>query len=90
MGRWIGVFVGDAVTDLAIALAAANIIWRTQAAWRLRLMWYFPFCLRIWYTSVQRPCLDCRAMMSKCLNTDQSPVCPSAPACAYSQLVHTT
>ncbi|KAK5135296.1 hypothetical protein LTR08_005399 [Meristemomyces frigidus] len=47
MGRWIGIFVGDAVTDLAIALSAASVIWRTQAAFRVRLMWYFPFCLRI-------------------------------------------
>jgi len=48
MNRWRGIFAGDAVTDIAIALFAANVIWRTQAAFRVRLMWYIPFFFRLW------------------------------------------
>ncbi|KAK5693928.1 hypothetical protein LTR97_009545 [Elasticomyces elasticus] len=47
--RWEGVFAGDAVTDIAIAFFAANIVLRTQVTFRLRLMWYLPFFLRAWY-----------------------------------------
>ncbi|KAK3621722.1 hypothetical protein LTR56_022614 [Elasticomyces elasticus] len=46
MERWEGVFAGDAVTDIAIAFFAANIVLRTQVTFRLRLMWYLPFFLR--------------------------------------------
>ncbi|KAK4959469.1 hypothetical protein LTR10_004274 [Elasticomyces elasticus] len=46
MERWEGIFAGDAVTDIAIAFFAANIVLRTQVTFRLRLMWYLPFVLR--------------------------------------------
>ncbi|KAK4549977.1 hypothetical protein LTR86_011335, partial [Recurvomyces mirabilis] len=46
MERWEGIFAGDAITDITIALFAANTILRTQIAFRVRIMWYLPFCLR--------------------------------------------
>lgn len=49
MTRWRGIFAGDAVTDLIIAASAANVVWRTHAAKRMKITWYFPFMLRIWY-----------------------------------------
>lgn len=48
MSRWQGVVAGDVVTDVAIAAFAASVIWRTKASFRVRLVWYIPFCLRIW------------------------------------------
>ncbi|KAK5117849.1 hypothetical protein LTR85_008623 [Meristemomyces frigidus] len=47
MDTWVGIFVGDAVTDLAIAGFAASIIWRTKAILRLKVIWYTPYVIRI-------------------------------------------
>ena len=47
--RWLGVFLGDAASDLAIIGFAASVIWRTQASVAKRLVWYTPFLVRLWY-----------------------------------------
>ncbi|KAK4890622.1 hypothetical protein LTR27_010661 [Elasticomyces elasticus] len=47
LDRWIGVLVGDAVTDLLIVAFAGSIILRTEAAVSKRVAWYLPFCIRL-------------------------------------------
>jgi hypothetical protein len=47
--RWIGIFAGDAVTDLYVTVLAASVVWRTHAAVQTRILWFMPFCLRLWY-----------------------------------------
>ncbi|KAK5162863.1 uncharacterized protein LTR77_011120 [Saxophila tyrrhenica] len=46
MSRWVGIFIGDAITDLAIVVFAATVIWRTKASIAKRLTWYIPFLVR--------------------------------------------
>ena len=46
--RWAGIFAGDAISDLAIVVYAASVIWRTQASVSKRLVWYIPFSVRLW------------------------------------------
>jgi hypothetical protein len=46
VSRWVGIFVGDAVTDIVIVAYAASVIWTTQASFGTRLAWYMPFLVR--------------------------------------------
>lgn len=46
--RWIGIFIGDAITDIVIVAFAASVIWRTKATITKRLVWYIPFLVRAW------------------------------------------
>jgi hypothetical protein len=78
--RWRGIFAGDAVTDFAIAIFAADVIWRTQASFRVRLTWYFPFLIRIWYDH------NCRSS-SAAVNTIQSLMSSSIPVCSGLRLI---
>jgi len=46
VNRWVGVFVGDAVSDISIVAFAASVVWRTNASVSKRIVWYIPFALR--------------------------------------------
>lgn len=46
--RWLGIFVGDAITDVVIVAFAASVIWTTKASITTRLAWYIPFLVRAW------------------------------------------
>lgn len=48
MATWVGISVSDGMTDLVIAAFAASIIWPTKARFRLKLIWYIPFHIRLW------------------------------------------
>lgn len=51
VSRWVGIFVGDAITDIAIVAYAASVIWTTKASFGKRLTWYIPFLVRAWYVT---------------------------------------
>lgn len=46
VSRWVGVFIGNAITDIVVVVYAATVIWRTQASISKRLSWYLPFIVR--------------------------------------------
>lgn len=46
VSRWVGVFVGDAITDIVVVVYAASVIWQTKAPIGKRLSWYLPFIVR--------------------------------------------
>lgn len=48
IGRWVGVFVGDAITDVVLSAFGANVIARTQAPVGKKLIWLLPFVARAW------------------------------------------
>ena len=48
ISRWVGVFIVDMISDLAITAFAATIIWGTQSSIKKKLLWSLRFFIHLW------------------------------------------